>query len=70
MCRFRAASPHGPCGIDSGIWGFAFEKAFKGVTAPALKRGGGAGCCASWGTALCLGKGWGGGTLDQASFKK
>lgn len=54
-CRFRAASPGGPCGIDSGVWGFAFEKPWKGVTAPALKRGGDAACCASGAVALASG---------------
>lgn len=34
ICRFRTASPSGPCGIDSGIWGLAFEKPWKGVTTP------------------------------------
>jgi len=35
--------------MDSGVWGFAFEKPWKGVTASALKRGGGAAALASRG---------------------
>lgn len=64
-----------PCGIDSGVWGLAFEKPWKGVTALALRGGGSSGCCAGAPALLATGlrSAWkerGKRSPDTASFKK